>query len=78
MRLNSDGVTPVPRMLPLSEFLLHGDFQVELDGPVFVAAGVVHSSGIAVLVNSATASEVVDKSGDPVSFRHQRPADALG
>ncbi|MET8102187.1 hypothetical protein ABZV29_38025 [Streptomyces sp. NPDC005236] len=26
-------------MLLLSEFLLHPDFQVELDGPVFVAAG---------------------------------------
>ncbi|MFJ9845977.1 hypothetical protein ACIRYZ_37155 [Kitasatospora sp. NPDC101155] len=26
-------------MLLLSEFLLHADFQVELNGPVFVAAG---------------------------------------
>ncbi|MFD0279509.1 hypothetical protein ACFVHB_37230 [Kitasatospora sp. NPDC127111] len=39
MHVNFDGVTPVPRMLMLSEFLLHSDFQVELDGPVFVAAG---------------------------------------
>lgn len=39
MRLNIDGVTPLPRMLLLSEFLLHADFQVELDGPVFIAAG---------------------------------------
>lgn len=39
MRLNIDGVTPVPRMLLLSEFQLHADFQVELDAPVFVAAG---------------------------------------
>lgn len=39
MRLNIDGVTPVPRMLLLSEFLLRSDFQVELEAPVFVAAG---------------------------------------
>ncbi|MEU6091022.1 hypothetical protein ABZ865_30460 [Streptomyces sp. NPDC047085] len=39
MRVNADGITPVPRMLLISEFLLHSDFQVELDGPVFVAAG---------------------------------------
>lgn len=39
MRLNIDGITPAPRMLLLSEFLLHADFQVELDVPVFVAAG---------------------------------------
>jgi hypothetical protein len=39
VRLSIDGVTPVPRMLLLSEFLLHADFQVELNGPVFVAAG---------------------------------------
>jgi len=26
-------------MLLISEFLLHPDFQVELDGPLFVAAG---------------------------------------
>ncbi|WP_037623105.1 hypothetical protein [Streptomyces aureus] len=39
MRLNIDGVTPLPRMLLISEFLLQADFQVELDGAVFVAAG---------------------------------------
>ncbi len=37
MRVNFD--TPVPRMLLISEFLLHSDFQVELGRPVFVAAG---------------------------------------
>ncbi|WP_031070000.1 hypothetical protein [Streptomyces sp. NRRL WC-3742] len=39
MRVNFDGVTPAPRMLLLSEFLLHSDFQVKLDEPLFVAAG---------------------------------------
>ncbi|WP_329571984.1 hypothetical protein [Kitasatospora sp. NBC_01266] len=39
MRVNFDGNTPVPRMLLISEFLLCLDFQVKLDGPVFVAAG---------------------------------------
>jgi hypothetical protein len=39
MRVNFDENTPVPQMLLLSEFLLCPDFQVELDEPVFVAAG---------------------------------------
>ncbi|MCX4752445.1 hypothetical protein [Kitasatospora purpeofusca] len=39
MRINFDGVTPVPRLLLLSEFQLHCDFHVDLDKPVFVAAG---------------------------------------
>ncbi|MFE2176670.1 hypothetical protein [Kitasatospora sp. NPDC059462] len=39
MRIDFDGVTPVPRMLLLSEFQLHSDFHVELERPVFVAAG---------------------------------------
>ncbi|MFF7459212.1 hypothetical protein [Kitasatospora sp. NPDC008115] len=39
MRVNFDGITPLPRMLLLSEFLLHSDFRVGLDEPVFVAAG---------------------------------------
>ncbi|WP_327675257.1 hypothetical protein [Kitasatospora sp. NBC_00458] len=39
MRVNLDGVTPVSRMLLVSEFLLHSDFRVGLDEPVFVAAG---------------------------------------
>lgn len=39
MRVNFDGITPVPRMLLLSEFVLHSDFHVGLDKPVFVAAG---------------------------------------
>ncbi|MFE4359445.1 MULTISPECIES: hypothetical protein [Streptomycetaceae] len=39
MRVSFDGVTPVPRMLLVSEFLLRPDFRVELDGSVFVAVG---------------------------------------
>ncbi|MEU8921869.1 hypothetical protein AB0D10_13170 [Kitasatospora sp. NPDC048545] len=39
MRVNFDGVTPVPRMLLLRDFLLHSDFRVGLDEPLFVAAG---------------------------------------
>ncbi|MFF7216715.1 hypothetical protein ACFZAU_40355 [Streptomyces sp. NPDC008238] len=39
MRLNSDGVSPVPRMLLLSEIQLYAAFQVGLDAPVLVAAG---------------------------------------
>ncbi|MEU6237217.1 hypothetical protein [Kitasatospora sp. NPDC047058] len=39
MRVNLDGVTPVPRMLLISEFLLNSDFQVGLGEPVLVAAG---------------------------------------
>ncbi|MGW4893084.1 hypothetical protein ACWEQL_12595 [Kitasatospora sp. NPDC004240] len=38
MHVRFDGVTPVPRMLLISGFLLHHDFQVEMD-PMFVAAG---------------------------------------
>jgi hypothetical protein len=37
--VNFDGNTPVPRTLLISELLLRPDLQVELDGPVFVAAG---------------------------------------
>ncbi|MGW2254981.1 hypothetical protein ACWCXH_33085 [Kitasatospora sp. NPDC001660] len=39
MRVNFDGVTPMPRMLLLSEFSLHSDFHVGLNRPMFVAAG---------------------------------------
>ncbi|MFJ7967096.1 hypothetical protein [Streptomyces sp. NPDC096324] len=54
MRLNIDGVTPLPRMLLISEFLLHADFQVELDGAVFVAAGdrVSYEDGSVVVTRS--------------------------
>lgn len=34
-----DGITPVPRMLLVSEFLLRPDFQVDLDRPLLVEAG---------------------------------------
>lgn len=55
MRINFDGVTPVPRMLLLSEFQLHSDFQVVLDRPVFVAVGDrVSYTGGAVMVERPT------------------------
>ncbi|MFJ1758182.1 hypothetical protein [Kitasatospora sp. NPDC088134] len=39
MRLKTDGLTPLPRMLLPGEFLLHTDFQVDRDGRGFVAPG---------------------------------------
>ncbi|MEV7123767.1 hypothetical protein [Kitasatospora griseola] len=55
MRIDFDGVTPVPRMLLLSEFQLHSDFHVELERPVFVAAGDrVSYKGGAVVVTRST------------------------
>ncbi|MFD7450856.1 hypothetical protein [Kitasatospora sp. NPDC059827] len=39
MRVNFDGVTPVPRMLLLSEFVLRSDLQLKPAEPLFVAAG---------------------------------------
>ncbi|MFJ1757870.1 hypothetical protein [Kitasatospora sp. NPDC088134] len=51
MVLIADGVTPVPRMFLLDGFLLRPDFRVELDGPLFVAAGdrLSHRDGALVL-----------------------------
>lgn len=37
---------------------------------------VVHDQGITVWVNSGSDAEVFDKSGNPASCGHQRPADA--
>ncbi|KQV19086.1 MULTISPECIES: hypothetical protein [unclassified Kitasatospora] len=55
MRINFDGVTPVPRMLLLSEFQLNPDFHVSLDRPVFVTAGDrVSYEGGAVVVTRPT------------------------
>ncbi|MEU2632611.1 hypothetical protein [Kitasatospora sp. NPDC007106] len=47
MHLKLDGVTPVPRMMLISEFLLHADFRAVLDRAVFVAAGdrLAHEDG---------------------------------
>ncbi|MET9617643.1 hypothetical protein [Kitasatospora indigofera] len=39
MRIDADGVTPVPRLLLIGEFQLRSGFHVDLDKPVFVAAG---------------------------------------
>ncbi|MFD8483922.1 hypothetical protein [Kitasatospora sp. NPDC059673] len=39
MRVDFDGITPIPRMVLVSEFLLRPDFRVELDRPLFAAAG---------------------------------------
>ncbi|MEU9979459.1 hypothetical protein [Streptomyces sp. NPDC051014] len=39
MRIDFDGVTPVPRMLLLSGFQLNSDFQVVLTRPMFVMVG---------------------------------------
>ncbi|MET8629124.1 hypothetical protein ABZW30_36230 [Kitasatospora sp. NPDC004669] len=63
MDVNFDGVTPVPRMLLLSEFLLHSDFRVGLDKPVFVAAGdrLSYEKGAVVVTR-------------PTGERHRHPA----
>ncbi|MGW2302965.1 hypothetical protein [Streptomyces sp. NPDC001809] len=55
MLVNFDGVTPMPRMLLVSEFLFRPDFQVDLDGPLLVEAGdrVVYT-GRAVVVTRLT------------------------
>ncbi|MFJ8439972.1 hypothetical protein [Kitasatospora griseola] len=55
MRIDFDGVTPVSRMLLLSEFQLNSDFQVVLDRPVFVAAGdrVSYEGGAVVVTRPA-------------------------
>ncbi|MEV8099205.1 hypothetical protein [Kitasatospora sp. NPDC085879] len=39
MLVEFDGVTPVPRLMLISEFRLRSDFHVELDRPAFVAEG---------------------------------------
>ncbi|MFE2914952.1 hypothetical protein ACFXI0_29395 [Kitasatospora indigofera] len=39
MNIDADGVTPVPRLLLLGGFQLRSGFHVDLDRPVFVAAG---------------------------------------
>ncbi|MFC8953490.1 hypothetical protein ACFT8P_12690 [Streptomyces sp. NPDC057101] len=55
MLVNFDGVTPMPRMLLVSEFLLHPDFQVDLEGPLLVEAGDrVAYEGRAVVVTCPT------------------------
>ncbi|WP_435192305.1 hypothetical protein [Streptomyces sp. bgisy126] len=55
MRIDFDGVTPVPRMLLLSEFQLNPDFQVVLDRPMFVTVGDrVSYEGGAVVVTRPT------------------------
>lgn len=60
-------------MRPGEEFSVVTDKEPE-EAPFNV---VVHSSGITVWVNSANASEVVDKNGNPVPCGHQRPDDAF-
>ncbi|MEV7177434.1 hypothetical protein [Kitasatospora sp. NPDC093679] len=47
MHLKPDGVTPVPRAMLISEFLLRPDFRVAPDRAVFVAAGdrLAHEDG---------------------------------
>lgn len=55
MLVNFDGVTPMPRMLLVSDFLLRPGFQVDLDGPLLVEAGDrVAYEGRAVVVTRPT------------------------
>ncbi|MET8702009.1 hypothetical protein ABZW10_24510 [Kitasatospora sp. NPDC004723] len=63
MRLNFDGTTPMSRMLLLSALLLHSDFHVVLERPVFVAAGDLVSYRDDTLVVT-----------DPVGEQHRCPA----
>ncbi|MFJ1706325.1 hypothetical protein [Kitasatospora sp. NPDC088346] len=65
MRVNFDGVTPMPRALMLSAFLLRPDFRVELENPVFVAVGDrVLYEGCGILVTRPTGERHRHRAGN--------------